>query len=61
MELSLKNNENSKNIINEKEKTISNENMEKINYLYPNGHRMTHQMKWFKGNRDKGFESDFAA
>ena len=61
MELGLKNNENSKNIINEKEKTISNENMEKINYLYPNGHRITHQMKWFKSNRDRGFESDCVA
>tara|TARA_B100000214_G_scaffold6247_1_gene4579 strand:- start:460 stop:636 length:177 start_codon:yes stop_codon:yes gene_type:complete len=39
-------------------KFISNEN---LNYLYPYGHRMTHQMRWFKGSRDRGLRSDIAA
>jgi len=30
-------------------------------YLYPNGHRITHQMRWFKGSRDRGLNSDEAA
>ena len=34
---------------------------EKLNYMYPNGHRMTHQMRWFKGSRDRGLKSDIAA
>ena len=34
---------------------------EKLNYLYPNGHRITHQMRWFKGSRDRGFKSNLAA
>ena len=41
-----------------KEKFIRSEN---INYLYPNGHRSTNQMKWFKGVRDIEFKSDIAA
>ncbi len=32
-----------------------------LNYLYPNGHRMTNQMRWFKGSRDRGLRSKFAA
>ena len=40
------------------EKFISSEN---LNYLYPNGHRMTNQMRWFKGSRDRGLRSDVAA
>ena len=34
---------------------------ESIDYLYPNGHRSTHQMRWFKGSRDRGLRSDIAA
>ena len=44
--------------VNINEKFISTK---KFNYLYPNGHRMTHQMKWFKGSRDIGLSSDIAA
>ena len=47
------------------EKTISRKKKfvqaENFNYLYPNGHRMTHQMRWFKGSRDRGFRPDIAA
>ena len=34
---------------------------EKFNYLYPNGHRITHQMRWFKGSRNRGLRNDNAA
>ena len=50
--------DNLEEIVNSNEKFISTEN---LNYLYPNGHRMTHQMKWFKGSRNRGFKSDIAA
>ena len=49
---------NSQEIVNRNEKFISTED---LNYLYPNGHRITHQMKWFKASLDKGFRSDIAA
>ena len=45
-------------IVNRNEKFSSSEN---LNYLYPNGHRMTNQMKWFKGALEDGFRSDKAA
>jgi len=32
-----------------------------LNCLYPNGHRMTNQMRWYKGSRDIGLKSDIAA
>ena len=50
--------DNFQEIVNRNEKVISNEN---LNYLYPNGHRMTHQMRWFKGSRDRGLRPDIAA
>ncbi len=34
---------------------------ENFNYLYPNGHRMTNQMRWFKGSRNRDIRSDMAA
>ncbi len=45
-------------IVNRNKKVVSTEN---LNYLYPNGHRMTNQMRWFKGSRDRGLSSDIAA
>ncbi len=45
-------------IVNRNKKIISYEN---LNYLYPDGHRMTHQMIWFKGSRDRGLRTDMAA
>ena len=50
MELNQDRTYTSQEIINRNKKVISNEN---LNYLYPNGHRMTHQMRWFKGSFDK--------
>ncbi len=40
------------------EKVSSTEN---LNYLYPNADRITHQMRWFKGSRDRCLRSDIAA
>ena len=51
----------SQDIVNENEKVITSETIENLNYLYPNGHRITHQMRWFKGSRNRGFTSDKAA
>jgi len=50
--------DNLKEIVNKNEKLYSTE---KLNYLYPNGHRITHQMRWFKGSRDRRLRSDIAA
>ena len=58
MESNQKNTNNLQEIVDINEKVISIEN---LNYLYPNGHRMTHQMRWFKGSRDRGLKSDIAA
>ena len=58
----MKSNQNSTDnlqaVVNRNEKVISAEN---LNYLYPNGHRITHQMRWFKGSRDRGLKSNIAA
>ncbi|WP_269603420.1 hypothetical protein [Prochlorococcus marinus] len=58
MELNQVSADNYQEIVNRKEKAFSSEN---LNYLYPNGHRITHQMRWFKGIRDMGLNSDIAA
>ena len=42
-------------VVNRNEKVISAEH---LNYLYPNGHRMTHQMRWFKGIPVRCLSSD---
>ena len=51
-------NDNYQEVVNRNEKFISTKS---LNYLYPNGHRMTHQMKWFKGTLDRGLRLDVAA
>ena len=58
MESNQNNTDNSQEIVNRNEKVFSTEN---LNYLYPNGHRITHQMRWFKGSRDRGLNFDVAA
>ena len=50
--------EDSKVTVNKNEQGILAEN---FNYLYPNGHRMTNQMRWFKGSRYRYTRSDMAA
>ena len=40
---------------------INRETIVNPKYLYPNGHRITHQMRWFKVSKDMGLKSDEAA
>ncbi len=58
MKLNQNNTDDLEAVVNRNEKLFS---IEKFNYLYPNGHRMTHQMRWFKGSRDRGIISDIAS
>jgi len=51
MESNLNSIDNLQEIVKRNEKVISTRN---INYLYPNGHRKTHQMMWFKDSCDRG-------
>ncbi len=48
------NQDNSQEIVNRNEEIFLTEN---LNYLYPNGHRITHQMRWFKGSLYRGLNS----
>ena len=58
MESNQYNTDNFQEIVNRNVKVVLTEN---LNYLYPNGHRITHQMRWFKGSRDRYLRSDIAA
>ena len=58
MELNQNNIDDLKERVDRNKKLSSTEN---FNYLYPNGHRITHQMRWFKGSRDRGLKTDMAA
>tara|TARA_Y100001968_G_C19194154_1_gene636680 strand:+ start:338 stop:523 length:186 start_codon:yes stop_codon:yes gene_type:complete len=48
-------------LVNKKESVIHSNNNDNPKYLYPNGHRMTHQIRWFKGSSDRGLKDDFVA
>ena len=45
------------------QKMSESDAIENLDYLYPNGHRITHQMRWFKVSRDIGlnFNSNITA
>ena len=58
MESNKDNPDNLQEGVNRDEKIFSTEN---LHYLYPNGHRITHQMRWFKGSRDRCLSFDIAA
>ena len=58
MESNKNSTDNLQEIVNRNKKFISTENLD---YLYPNGHRMTNQMRWYKGSRERGLKSDIAA
>ena len=58
MESNKNTSDNFQEIINRNGNVISIEN---LNYLYPNGHRITHQMRWFKASRHSCFKPDKAA
>ena len=61
MELNKNSNHNSLELVNKNEKIISTGNIENYNYLYPNGHRITHQMRWFKASRDMALRAYLSA
>ena len=62
MEINQEHIDNYQDILNKPENSSLNlGNVDNLNYLYPNGHRMTHQMRWFKGSRDRGLQSNMAA
>ena len=42
-------------------KSFQGKSYRNLDYLYPNGHRITPQMRWFKGSRDRGLRPDIAA
>ena len=56
--IKLNNTDELKERVDRNKKLYSTDN---LNYLYPNGHRITHQMRWFKGSRDRCLRSDIAA
>ena len=58
MESNQSKTDNSQDIVNENQNFVPSKNN---NYLYQNGHRITHQTRWFKGCRDRGFKYDVAA
>tara|TARA_Y100001968_G_C19125304_1_gene603950 strand:+ start:211 stop:396 length:186 start_codon:yes stop_codon:yes gene_type:complete len=61
MEFNQNNIKYSKEFVNESKKIFEKDYLENLEYLYPNGHRITPQMRWFKGSRDRGLRSDIAA
>ena len=61
MQLNQNNTYNCQDNVDGEEKVIPIQAIECFNYLYPNGHRMTPQMRWFKGSLDKGLKPDIAA
>tara|TARA_B100000579_G_C22285105_1_gene600087 strand:- start:302 stop:487 length:186 start_codon:yes stop_codon:yes gene_type:complete len=61
MESNQNNTNNSQDIASRNKKITHAESYENLNYLYPNGHRMTNQMRWFKGSRERGIKSDMVA
>ncbi len=61
MQLNQNNTDKFQDIINKNQKVIPIQVIENRNYLYPDGHRMTPQMRWFKGSRDRGLKPDIAA
>ena len=61
MKLTKNSNQNSQNIVKTNQNVISYEDIKGFNYLYPNLHRITPQMRWFKGSRSRGITDDIAA
>ena len=61
MKLNQENIDNLQETVDGDENLIPIQDIDTRNYLYPDGHRMTPQMKWFKGSRGRGLKSDMAA
>ena len=52
MEFNKKNTDILQEKVYRNENLIASKNTENLSYLYPNGHRITHQMRWFKFSRE---------
>ncbi len=50
----------SEDIVNGSANLISSETNGNLSYLYPNGHRRTHQMRWLKAIYDRSLKPDIA-
>ena len=50
-----------KALINGLKPIKQSENFDNVNYIYPNFHGIKHQVRWFKGSRDRGLKSNMAA
>ena len=61
MKLNQRNTDNSHDLVNGNEKVIPRETIENLHYLYPHGHRITHQMRWFKVSHSRGCKPDIVA
>ena len=61
MKLNQKNHQNFNKMVDKNENVIYYKANENLHYLYPNGHRITHQMRWFKFSRDRGLQSEISA
>ncbi len=61
MQLNQNKTYNSQDNVDREEKVIPVQAIEYRHYLYPNGHRMTPQMRWFKCSRDRRLKPDMAA
>tara|TARA_X000000368_G_C22731046_1_gene579501 strand:- start:300 stop:485 length:186 start_codon:yes stop_codon:yes gene_type:complete len=61
MELNQNNNDINQDLVDVVKADVKSQMNEDLNYLYPYGHRITHQMKCFKGIRDRDFEPDIVS
>ena len=61
MKINQNNIDGSKKTINGLKAIKQSENSENLNYFYSNIHPIKHQIRWFKGSRDRGFKSNMAA
>ena len=61
MKLNQNNTDDLKEIINGLKPFKQIEVVENLNHLSSNAHCIKHQIRWFKGSRDRGVKSDIAA
>ncbi len=61
MEINQKKIDISQEIVNRNDKEIISQNIENLPYLYPNGHRITLQFRWYKYSCDMGLKPNIGA
>ena len=60
MKINQNNIDDSKEIINGPKAINQSKNSENLNYFYPSIHSIEHQIRWFKGSRDRCLQYDKA-